>query len=363
MASRRTARRFANLGRTECYSRGRVAGLRSQDGRGSEGQVREAVPVEISVVVCAYSLERWRDLVEAVASLRRQSAPPAEVIVVIDHNDALLVRAGAKLADVTVVPNRHGRGLSGARNSGIAAASGEIVAFLDDDAIADGDWLERLGVGYADPRVQGVGGAVVPRWAGRRPRWFPAEFGWVVGCSYVGQPVRPTPVRNLIGANMSYRRQAFQLAGGFREGIGRVGRTPLGCEETELSIRVLALSPEHRVLYDPEARVEHRVPRSRQRVRYFLARCYAEGLSKALVTRLAGTERGLSAERAYTFRVLPRGVLAGIVAGARGDLAGFGRAAAIVAGLGTTTLGYVLGRLRRDEIGDEPAPVLPSPGR
>lgn len=322
------------------------------------------VAARFSVVVCAYSLERWRDLIEAVASLRRQSLQPEEIIVVIDHNDELLERAQARLAAVTVVPNRHGRGLSGARNSGIEAASGEIVAFLDDDAIAASDWLERLGEGYAGSRVQGVGGAVIPRWAGgRRPRWFPAEFGWVVGCSYVGQPTRLSPVRNLIGANMSYRRQAIETVGGFREGIGRIGRTPLGCEETELSIRVLALSPAHRVLYEPAAKVEHRVPRSRQRARYFLARCYAEGLSKALVTRLVGAESGLSSERAYTFRVLPRGALAGIAAGLRGDLAGFGRAAAIAAGLGTTTLGYIAGRLRQRKTGTGTSPAEPVPSR
>jgi GT2 family glycosyltransferase len=321
------------------------------------------VTASISVVVCAYSLERWRDLVEAVASLQRQSVQPAQTIVVIDHNVGLLARARTSLPGVTIVPNRHRRGLSGARNSGIEAASGEIVAFLDDDAVAASDWLERLGKGYADPRVQGVGGTVVPRWAGgRRPRWFPAEFDWVVGCSYVGQPAALAPVRNLIGANMSYRRQALAAAGGFREGIGRVGRTPLGCEETELSIRVLERSPEHRVLYDPAARVEHRVPRSRQRVRYFLARCYAEGLSKALVTRLVGARSGLSSERAYTFRILPRGALAGTAAGRRGDLAGFGRTAAIVTGLAATTLGYVAGRLRCGA-GVGAAGVAPAPRR
>lgn len=302
-----------------------------------------------SVVICAYSLDRWRDLVEAVASLQRQCDGQPEIIVVIDHNDALRQRAARRLSGVTVVVNEHRRGLSGARNSGVAAATGAIVAFLDDDALASPDWLARLRDGYRDPRVQGVGGAVIPRWAGgRRPLWFPPQFGWVVGCSYTGQPRVATPVRNLIGANMSYRRSALAAAGGFREGIGRVGRRPLGCEETELSIRVLERFPGGRVLYDPAARVEHKVPRSRQSLRYFLERCYAEGLSKALVTRLVGAASGLSSERTYTFQTLPRGVAAGLRDGLHGDPAGIARAAAIVLGLATTTLGYVVGRLERD---------------
>ena len=300
----------------------------------------------VTVVVCAYSLERWPELVEAVASLRRQHGKPPQIVVVVDHNDALLQRVEARLPGVTAIANQYRQGLSGARNSGVAAATGDVVAFLDDDAIAAADWLDRLLQSYRDPDVQGVGGAVIPRWAGgRRPRWFPSEFDWVVGCSYTGLPTRIASVRNLIGANMSYRREALLTAGGFREGIGRIGSRPLGCEETELSIRVLNASPSGRVLYDPEARVEHHVPRNRQSARYFIARCYAEGLSKALVTRLVGAGSGLSAERTYTFRTLPRGAVAGIRAGLRGDIAGFARAAAIVVGLATTILGYVVGRL------------------
>jgi glycosyltransferase involved in cell wall biosynthesis len=310
-----------------------------------------------SVVICAYSLERWPDLVEAVDSLRAQLVGRPEIVVVVDHNDALLERSRAELPADIVVPNQHQRGLSGARNTGVAAASGEVVAFLDDDAIAAKDWLQRLGDAYTGPEVLGVGGLVVPRWAGgRKPRWFPREFGWVVGCSYLGQPTRIAPVRNLIGANMSYRMDVLLAAGGFREGIGRIGRRPLGCEETELSIRALQRFPGGQVLFDPGARVEHTVPRSRQGPRYFLERCYAEGLSKALVTRLVGTASGLSSERTYTLRVLPRGVLAGLIAGVRGDIAGFGRAVAIVVGLATTTLGYVVGRLHPEAAFEDPTP-------
>lgn len=270
-------------------------------------------------------------------------------MVVIDHNEDLLARFKAQYPDVKAVANEHGRGLSGARNTGVAHATGEIVAFLDDDAVAAPDWLERLQAHYRDSDVLGVGGMVAPRWeGGSKPRWFPSEFLWVVGCSYKGQPERLAAVRNLIGANMSYRRGVLDMAGGFREGIGRIGLRPLGCEETELSIRALQQHPGGRVLYDPEARVEHRVPRNRMTPRYFIERCYAEGLSKALVARLVGSDSGLSSERTYTFQVLPRGVLAGLRSGLRGHAGGFGRAFAIVAGLGTTTFGYVVGRAHPD---------------
>lgn len=313
------------------------------------GDIEMAVgsELDISVVVCAYALERWADLVAAINSLQRQTQAPAEIIVVVDHNAVMLQRVRGQFPEIKAVANHHQHGLSGARNTGVGAARGDIVAFLDDDAVAAEDWLARLRHGYHDPLVQGVGGAVLPRWeGGRRPNWFPVEFNWVVGCSYRGMPTRTAAVRNLIGANMSYRREALLTVGCFREGIGRVGKRPLGCEETELSIRVLKRAPGSLVLYDPQAKVEHRVPRTRQTVRYFFSRCYAEGLSKALVARLVGTASGLSAERTYTFRTLPRGVIAGLSAGLRGDLAGFARAAAIASGLATTTVGYLVGRLR-----------------
>lgn len=306
-----------------------------------------AVPVTVSVVVCAFAGERWSALVAAVASVERQSLPPARIVVVIDHNPALLTRARARFPNLTVVANRHERGLSGARNTGVERAVGDVVAFLDDDAVAAPDWLECLVSPFAEPTVVGVGGAVVPDWEGGRPAWFPPEFDWVVGCSYVGLPDRPGPIRNPIGANMAYRRQLFDTGEGFRAGLGRVGSLPLGCEETEFAIRATRRDPAARLVYAPAARVAHAVPAQRARPGYFVARCFAEGVSKAVVAGLVGSERGLSAERDYARRVLPRGIVAGVQAAAGGDAAGLLRSAAIVAGFAATALGYAAGRLRR----------------
>jgi glycosyltransferase involved in cell wall biosynthesis len=302
--------------------------------------------LDVSVVICAFADDRWDDLVVAVDSVRAQTPGPREIIVVIDHNPTLLSRARNHLEGVVAFPNREARGLSGARNSGIAAATGAIVVFLDDDAIAAPAWLEHLTAGFADPSVMAIGGAVEPAWVGQRPRWFPEEFLWVVGCSYRGMPRRSSPVRNPIGANMAFRRTVFDHVGVFRSGIGRIGSRPLGCEETELCIRIRQHWPESLVVFEPRARVTHRVPTRRAEQDYFRARCLAEGRSKALVARLVGADAGLASERAYTLRTLPAGVVCGFRDGiARGDPAGFLRSAAIVAGLAMTTVGYVAGRL------------------
>jgi glycosyltransferase involved in cell wall biosynthesis len=304
----------------------------------------------ISVVICAYTDRRWGDLAEAVASVRAQTVPAFEVVVSVDHNPALRERVRRHLPDVVVVDNQQRQGLSGARNAGVAAAGGEVVAFLDDDATAASDWLERLAAGYAAPDVLGVGGAIEPVWSTNRPGYFPEEFDWVVGCTYRGMPETPASVRNLIGANMSFRRSVLNSVGGFRCDIGRIETRPLGCEETELCIRSRRHWPNGRFLYDPTARVRHRVPADRTSWRYFHARCYAEGLSKALVARASDVRSGLASERTYTMRVLPRGMARGVVeAVAHGDLAGLGRSAMIATGLAVTTAGYLVGAASRDD--------------
>jgi glycosyltransferase involved in cell wall biosynthesis len=298
----------------------------------------------VSVVLCTYTERRWADLLAAVRSVREQRvAPPVEIVVAVDHDEPLLARVRREASDVVAVGNPGPRGLSATRNAGVAAARGDLVAFMDDDCAAAPDWLQRLLAHYRRPDVAGVGGAALPRWDAGRPRWFPEEFDWVVGCSYRGLPAQPAPVRNFIGANMSFRRDALAAAGGFRDGLGRVGGRPRGCEETELCLRLSARRPGARLVYEPGAVVRHRVPADRGTWRYFVARCWAEGGSKALVARLAGRTSALASERRHVRHTLPAGARAGIRTALAGDPGGGARAAAIFAGLAITTLGYARG--------------------
>jgi GT2 family glycosyltransferase len=319
---------------------------------GEQGRAPGHAPDEraltVSVVICAYSSARWPALVDAVESVRRQTPRPEQTIVVIDHNPELLERAREAFADVLVVPNAGRRGLSGARNTGVSFARAQVVAFLDDDARAHAGWLSELLGAYRDPDVLGSGGLVAPLWrGGAPPRWLPEEFYWTVGCSYRGLAGPGSAIRNPIGASMSFRRDAIMRAGGFREGVGRVVAVPLGCEETELSVRIARAHPESRIVHVTTARVDHLVEADRVRWRYFLARCWAEGRSKAIVARHVGPGAGLASERTYVLRTLPSGALTHIRAGAGGDLFGFARAAAIVAGLSVTVAGYLWGRALR----------------
>ncbi|WP_217141505.1 glycosyltransferase family 2 protein [Streptomyces sp. AC627_RSS907] len=323
----------------------------------------------VSVVICVYTEDRWEDILAAVSSVRAQSHPARETLLVVDHNPALrdrLLKEYEERQDVRVLANAGPRGLSAGRNTGIAASHGEVVAFLDDDAVAERDWLRHLAEGYTDPRVMAVGGRTLPIWSsGRRPDWFPEEFDWVVGCTYRGLPPGRVRVRNVLGGNASFRREAFDAAGGFATGIGRDGdKRPLGCEETELCIRLSRARPDAVLLIDDRAVIHHRVPETREHFGYFRTRAYAEGLSKALVARSVGADKGLESERRYATRVLPAGVARGLRDAVLARPGGAGRAGAIVAGVLTAAGGYVVGtvRARRGGATFSVTPVEPAEG-
>ncbi|GAA2869509.1 glycosyltransferase family 2 protein [Pseudonocardia halophobica] len=317
-------------------------------------------PVTATVVVCVYTEKRWADIVSAVESVAAQDVLPVETIVVVDHNEGLLERAREAFPRVQVVPNAHKQGLSGARNTAVEMATGDVVVFLDDDASARPGWLRALLAPYADPAVIGVGGVAHPRWPvaraavddSGRPATLPGapggrdatgELDWVVGCTYTGQPTEQAEVRNLMGCNMSLRREVFKRVGGFAEDIGRIGKNPLGCEETELCIRARqaykADGREVKILFEPRAEVDHRVSDDRVDWSYLRRRSWAEGLSKAAVSKLVGTDDALSTERGYVATVLPRALIREVKAKRPAS------AAAVVVCLGFTTAGYVRGKL------------------
>lgn len=312
-----------------------------------------------SVVVCAYTLDRWDDLSAAVDAVLGQSTAATELLVVIDHNERLFERARAKFlprsSAVNVVQNSHPRGLSGARNTSLDLASGDIVVFLDDDAAPRStEWIASISAHYADPTVYAVGGSAHPVWPSSRPAFLPTavagepgELDWIVGCTYRGQPTTTSTVRNLMGANMSFRRVPIVELGGFISGIGRIGRIPLGCEETELCIRLRQTHPEAQILFDPSIAVDHNVSADRTRPRYLLSRSYAEGVSKAAIARLIGPGDALSSERSYTAKILPRAVGRETVAAVQGNPTRLWGALAVVTSLGAAGFGYARGRLSR----------------
>jgi glycosyltransferase involved in cell wall biosynthesis len=281
----------------------------------------------------------------AIDATLKQIGFDDELLVVVDNNDALLARCRKYRDGFMVLPNSRKRGLSGARNTALKEAHGSIIAFLDDDVIPLDGWLNALRAPYTDQRVYGVGGVAKARWPGGQPGWFPEEFLWVVGCSHRGLPTDRRPMRNLLGANMSFRKAAFDHVGGFVEQMGRIEGRLLSGEETEFAIRLTHANPDAIILYEPSSQVEHHLGLQRTSFDYFVKRCWAEGVSKAEVSRRVGRTKALSTERQYASRVLPRGIWNGLHDTAVGDLWGVVRSIMIVVGLVVTTAGYSVGAL------------------
>jgi GT2 family glycosyltransferase len=292
----------------------------------------------ISAVICTHASERLEDLAAGLAGLAAQTRPPAEVVVVVDRNPELRATVEARWPWVRVVANTDHGGIAGARNTALGAAVGDVVAFLDDDAVPAPDWLERLTAPYADPDVQVVGGWVTPAWDLGRPAHLPPELDWVVGCSHRGRPTLCGDVRNVTGASISLRRGLVAEVGGFDERVSRKDDVPMSCDDTEFCIRVAQRRPGSRIVMEPGAVVHHRVTAHRGTWTYLRARSYAEGLSKATVASLVGVGEATSDERDYVRRVLPRAFARELV---RGRLRA---AAGVVIALAWTGWGYLAGR-------------------
>ncbi|RFU22383.1 glycosyltransferase family 2 protein [Geodermatophilus marinus] len=298
----------------------------------------------VAVVIPCFSEARWDDILRAVDSAAAQTVP-VELVVVVDHNDTLLHRLRRELGDrARVVPNRYARGASGGRNTGALVSESELVAFLDDDEVAEPTWIEELLRAHHEaPFATGVGGAIEARWPVGAPRWFPEQFSWVVG----GSMPRPSlDVRNVWGANLLVRRSRLLAVGGFSADLGKVGDASQP-EDTELCLRLNAhTGPGARWRFTPHAVVWHEVPPERQTFGFFLRRCHLEGAGKRHMAALptAGDDV-LAEETAFVRTVLVNGVARNLAAALRGDvLGGLARAGAILAGIAAAGVGYLTAR-------------------
>ncbi|WP_157517121.1 glycosyltransferase family 2 protein [Mycobacterium sp. MS1601] len=291
----------------------------------------------LTVVICCFTDRRRNQTIAAAEAALHQLLPDDDVVIVVDHNAALLADLTVTLdSRITVLSNTFERGLSGGRNTGLHWAPGEVVVFLDDDAVLHDGSLERIREVFAGDTVVAVGGGVEPDWqTGAAPGWFPPEFGWVVGCDYRGLPADGAPIRNPIGAAMAVRKDALALINGFSPELGRVGTLPAGCEETLMGVALGREFPHLQIIRDTGFRVAHHIPSDRMTFTYFVRRCYHEGASKAVLSRISGPQAALSSERAYTTRILPSGLWR-----ARSNPR---RAAALVAGFAATAVGFIVG--------------------
>jgi glycosyltransferase involved in cell wall biosynthesis len=243
----------------------------------------------LSAIVCTRNRSAWST--RAVQSLLDQDIPTSELeIVVVDNastDDTPSVLsdlvAGRTNARYVFEPDL---GLSRARNRGIAETSGDVVAFLDDDAVAVPDWARRhLDCFRDDPEVVGTGGRIELGWPKARPVWLPEGWeGMYAGLDLGDEPCELTDPLIPFGANMAFRRQALEPGTGFAVSLGRRGDDLTSGEEREFFERLRAAGG--RLVYLADAGVTHYVLPDRLGRRWFLRRVWAQGRSHVLIDRL-----------------------------------------------------------------------------
>jgi len=344
----------------------------------------------VSVIICCYTEERLKDIHEAVESVLAQTLRPHDVIIAVDHNKQLYeilkshylasqrTQQTLSTPQTKIVLNEGARGLSETRNVGIRASRGDIVAFIDDDAIAEKDWLENLirpfhltqqtqKTQITQETVVAVGGRAIPIWPNdTRPFWFPEELDWIVGCTYKGLPVttlNPEPrtlnlelqtIRNVHGCNMAFREDVFEKAGLFRSETGRIGATT-GCgEEADICLRISYAMPDARIVYEDQATIHHKVAPRRTTWRYLWQRSYNEGLYKVKVQRLhqppqqalptRQAQKTLSTEDSYLRYLLFKSIPARLARFYHRE--SLPQTVAIILCIAATGVGYLVGRIK-----------------
>lgn len=249
----------------------------------------------ISVIVCTRN--RSQLLVEALEAILAVEDPgsPWELLIIDNSStdDTLTIAQGFASRHPHVrVEVEAELGLSAARNAGVRLAQGEQLVFVDDDAFPEPGWLLDLVDALEGEEVLAAGGPVDPLFEGQLPAWFDASYMpyitvWDLGEERIELAYNEYPR----GANMAFRRQAFERFGGFSHHLGRRGRSLLSCEETELCLRIERGGG--KVVYTPGARVDHKVKADRITEKWLLDRFAAQGRSEAIVDWQHGSWAGL----------------------------------------------------------------------
>lgn len=253
----------------------------------------------ISAIICTHNRDPY--LAEAIDSLLAQDLAAQGMgdfeVIVVDNasTDTTKAIVEARLSDPRLKYIYESKlGLSHARNRGVVESRGEIVAYLDDDAVAERHWLRTLVQAYReDDKLAIAGGRVTLLWPNQMepPTWLSDAMLSCLGHYDLGQDVVTIDNPSLTprGLNYSLRRSFLDSVGGFDLQLGRVGKKLLSNEE--LYMTEAALKQGLRVAYLPDALVAHNVAPERLQRNWFLRRSWWQGVSECYRDRLEG--RGL----------------------------------------------------------------------
>jgi glucosyl-dolichyl phosphate glucuronosyltransferase len=250
--------------------------------------------MDISVVLCTYN--RASSIGKSLESLRQMSLPPdlKWELIVVDNNSTDDTRAVVtEFARTSGLKVRYvfepKQGLCHGRNTGVVSASGEIIAFTDDDVHVAPHWLRELALTFKEFDCIGLGGKSVPAWNGlAKPDWLVTSGPYCLSRGPIldfdlgdkAKEIRVAPW----GLNMAFRKTAFERFGLFRTDLDVLGSGGLLGGDTEFGKRLLNLG--EKIVYSPKAVVYHPVAQPRITKNYLLL--YQHRLGRTAVREEGG---------------------------------------------------------------------------
>lgn len=228
----------------------------------------------ISVIICTYNRANMlKTTFNSLLDLKHTGDLDWELIIVDNKSSDNTRETSEEFAKSSGLNVKYifeeKQGLSFARNAGIQTASGDILAFTDDDVTVDPQWLTHIVATFADRQIIGMGGRVIPVWTTKRPTWYSDDGPYSLMSFIVRFDLGLTPCEmksTPFGANMIFRRSAFEKYGLFRTDLGRIGKNLLHGEDSEFGRRLL--DGGERMSYVPQAIVYHPVEPERATKKY-----------------------------------------------------------------------------------------------
>jgi glycosyltransferase involved in cell wall biosynthesis len=246
--------------------------------------------VRFSVVICTYNRAKY--LGETLESIAKQNYPKDKFeIVIVDNNsndDTEVVSSTFKsqYPDLTVLYFMESQqGISYGRNKGVFEASGEFIAFIDDDETIDPDYLTHLDRFFSDyPDASLCGGPVVPILETARPNWLsPYTMRPITGAYNKGKKIITVKPKDYPGTgHATFRRSLFLQYGGFNTELGRKGNSLMGAEDKDFFLRLIQNGV--KCYYFPLAVIYHHIPASKLTDDFFRRITYAIGKSERIRT-------------------------------------------------------------------------------
>ncbi len=237
----------------------------------------------LSVVVSVFSLNRLGDLRDLLDGLAQQTYKNLEVVIIVDENKELFEKVAAyinsnKYTNVYIVFNDVNKGLSYSRNVGIDHSNGEIISFIDDDAIPNNYWAEKIVDSFLeDETIGALTGEIIPLWEYDKMSWFPKELHWMISCSYVMTPSTKQEFERGFGTNMAFKKEIFDKVGKFDINFGLNVKKWVGGEDSDMFLRVKKVGM--KVLFNPDVCVQHKIYYYRIKLKNIAKRAFNGGSS------------------------------------------------------------------------------------